>query len=364
MSNQVVESIYSEWDEFNGKGFGKLYNPIMDVLYKIRIPATEAQVLWYIFRYANGYGNKFTKIAFHFFTDKTGIRKENIYRALRGLKKKNIIQKAQDYDGSFFYGLNPNCGQWGKESVKTDTGMIRIDSRRIKNDKRPVSNLTPFLHTRGSTDRIITDISYRDEWKEDDHSLDSMIDYAAHSCSLTIMGKGVESLKQLMSCHPGERIRDAMGNFALYQLEDTEGRRYPIGRTFDAFLRKFDLFVDADSVDRRIEAERRWRREHLQERAGPDRVLTHDVPIHDSPEDTEKEEQDSIRFMKEFTRRIEDGARERGIDVLELLGADRNALWKYNLFKDQLNELLKEPVEIQGGVQGFTSAPASLVLGY
>ncbi len=263
MSLEIVEALNGEKTR-KSNGWTKLQNSMMDTLYKIRIPAAEAQVFWYIFRRSKGYNEDYMRIYLHDFENKTGILKSNVCRILRSLKEKNIIRVRYNRSQLPLYGINPNFEQWGKETIiqdeyENDTLMIENDNPVVENDNKRLSNLTPSLKTKGSKENYSKDISLTNKG---DESINRLIQYAARTCSLTIMGKNEDVLKQLLDRHPYDRVSEAMGHFALYQLESEEGRRFPIGKTFDAFVRKFDLFVDADGVDRRLEAERRWHNEH------------------------------------------------------------------------------------------------------
>ena len=140
-----------------------------------------------------------------------------------------------------------------------------------------------------------------------------------------------------MALHTDSRITEAMGNFALYQLEEMEGRCFPIGRTFEAFVRRFDLFADAGSVDSRLADERRWFREQSTQPLGPD-----GLPVSSEPppaEDPQERENSRLEFMLNFNHGIEKGARERGVTVEQLLGPDQNTLGKYKLFKQRLEQM-------------------------
>lgn len=339
-SNELIEKLSGEFDEFKGEGFARLYNSLMETLYKIRMTAVESQVFWYILRRSNGFNKRFTVFSFPAFQAVTGLRKENVYRALRSLLKKNIIRCGHDNRGIKYYGLNPVCDQWCSHSVKKDTRRIKIDTGRIQNDNLPVSKMTPLLHTKGSTEISSTHISHnsnRDEKNQVDDSLHKMIQYAARTCSLTIVGEAQAVLEQLKNRHPDRRIREAMGHFALYQLEPLEGRMFPVGRSFNAFVRKFDLFVDADRVDRRLADERRWFREHVKNNIGPDGMpVSHHPPPEQDPERPAKR---TIEFMLDFNRSLERGAQQRGVTVKQLLGPDQNTFNKYNLFKKRLENM-------------------------
>jgi phage replication O-like protein O len=355
-------STYSNTEICLEKGFAKLANPMMEALYQTRIPGEEAKLFWFIFRKTVGFNKELGDvIPLSQFVKGTGIVKQRAHRLLQKLSLKNIIFINRQTMGGCFYAVNFNFEQW-RQSPKKGTSPKQVTAVTHKGDawspKRVTS--TDMIQTKGSTDISLKDNS--------DESVNRLIQYAARTCSLTILGKNEDVLKQLLDRHPYERISEAMGHFALYQLESEEGRRFLIGKTFDAFVRKFDLFVDADSVDRRLEAERRWHNEHRGNRNNLDPWKKQENPesyreTPEAAEDPEEKRQERIRFLGDYTGNIETVAEEKGLDVSEMIRTYPTGAQRYRDFKEELNELLKEPYKIQGGEQGLAAAPASLVLG-
>lgn len=74
------------------QGYTAIANEIMEALAKIRIPGIERQCLDFILRKTYGFNKKSDIIAIKQFVKGTGLKKQHISRALKGLSSKKVIR--------------------------------------------------------------------------------------------------------------------------------------------------------------------------------------------------------------------------------------------------------------------------------
>jgi len=81
---------------------------IAEALARIRLSGEESQCLWVIFRKTYGWHKKEDKISLSQFTELTGIKKQNVNRALIKLSSKKIIGIIKkDYENINSYCTGP-----------------------------------------------------------------------------------------------------------------------------------------------------------------------------------------------------------------------------------------------------------------
>ena len=98
--------------------------------------------------------------------------------------------------------------------------------------------------------------------KKTKNPINNLIKLAAGDYNLTITGHKVKILKELLEIWGSQEIEARLKVFAQYQQKPVKDRRYPLGNTFDAFARKFDLFKDSAMLEIRLAAEKRWDQEY------------------------------------------------------------------------------------------------------
>lgn len=102
-------------------GYTSIANDLLDQLCRIRIPGEARQVLDVIFRQTYGWNKKVDTISLSQFSEKTGLRKPNIVRAIRQLLDMRLIIRNDNDEGSA-YGPNKHCNQWVRVPKQTKRG--------------------------------------------------------------------------------------------------------------------------------------------------------------------------------------------------------------------------------------------------
>ena len=122
-------------------GYTKIANEIIDALSKYRIPGEQMQCLLVILRKTYGYNKLCDRISNTQFVVGTGLKKQNVNRALKELIKKNIVIKNDDnYITS--YGFNKKYKTWVSNQkrlpvIKSDSeigkSVIKSDAHKRHN---------------------------------------------------------------------------------------------------------------------------------------------------------------------------------------------------------------------------------------
>jgi phage replication O-like protein O len=103
-------------------GYVKIANELWDALCKTRIPGECRQVLDCIIRKTFGWNKKEDRISYSQMARMTGLKRENVIRAIKRLVQMKIVLKNNDSRVNS-YMLNKNHGNWEESSIKTDTGQ-------------------------------------------------------------------------------------------------------------------------------------------------------------------------------------------------------------------------------------------------
>lgn len=94
-------------------GFTPISNEILDELVKLRIPASEKDVLFFVVRKTYGYQKKEDKIPLSQFEKGTGLSRVTVVKALKNLVSRNIlIKKELVKSGIPLYSLNKHHDLW------------------------------------------------------------------------------------------------------------------------------------------------------------------------------------------------------------------------------------------------------------
>ena len=119
-------------------GYLKIANELWDALIKYRLPGEQEQCLKVILRQTYGWNKKTNSIKLSDFVEATGINKQNVSRALKSLKNKNvIIIIKEDNKTDSTYGINKRFKTWEPLSKKiTLSKKIKVV---IKKDNEPLS---------------------------------------------------------------------------------------------------------------------------------------------------------------------------------------------------------------------------------
>ena len=117
-------------------GHVDIANEIIEALAKIRISGEEMQCLWVILRKTYGWHKKNDKISLSQFAQMTGLKRQNVLRAINKLSSKKIIGVIKnDYSQINIYNINKDFDKWEPLSKKITlsskkiTTVINIDNR-------------------------------------------------------------------------------------------------------------------------------------------------------------------------------------------------------------------------------------------
>jgi phage replication O-like protein O len=117
-------------------GYTSIANDLLDQLCKIRIPGEARQVLDVIFRQTYGWNKKEDMISLSQFSEKTGLAKPNVVRAIKQLLDMRLIIRSDNKDGSV-YGPNKRCDQWIRVPKQTKRGRADGVVNRLQIDLIP-----------------------------------------------------------------------------------------------------------------------------------------------------------------------------------------------------------------------------------
>lgn len=99
-------------------GFTPIPNELLDALAAYRIPGEQMQCLLVIARKTYGFQKKSDMIANSQFCGATGLKKQHVNRAIKGLIEKKVVTK-DDYGKVPTYRINKNYWQWVVSPKKT-----------------------------------------------------------------------------------------------------------------------------------------------------------------------------------------------------------------------------------------------------
>ena len=112
-------------------GYTAIANEIMEALVNYRIPGEQMQCLLFILRKTYGFNKKWDAIANSQLVRATGLKKQHVYRAIKGLIDKNIVTK-KGYNPAISYCFNKNYKTWKvspKKVTVTNIGKKRNQKR-------------------------------------------------------------------------------------------------------------------------------------------------------------------------------------------------------------------------------------------
>lgn len=136
-------------------GYTAIANEILEVLVKVRIPASEKDVLFFIIRKTYGYQKKEDRISLTQFEIGTDLSRVTIIKALKNLISRNMLIKR-----GILFSLNKHYDSWvvnagilvksrnvfGKGGY-TKTGKVAYTYKRKKKTKEKNINILPKENT-------------------------------------------------------------------------------------------------------------------------------------------------------------------------------------------------------------------------
>ena len=130
-------------------GHVDLANDLVEALAKIRLSGEESQVLWSILRKTYGWHKKEDHISLSQFALMTGIKRQNVLRAINKLASKKIIAVIKKDDSIInMYRIQKDFDNWEALSKKITTPktVINIDKRGESKMMHTKENNTKEIH--------------------------------------------------------------------------------------------------------------------------------------------------------------------------------------------------------------------------
>ena len=130
-------------------GHVDLANDLVEALAKIRLSGEESQILWSILRKTYGWHKKEDHISLSQFSLMTGIKRQNVLRALTKLASKKIIAVIKKDDSIInMYRIQKDFDNWQPLSKKITTPktVINIDKRGESKMMHTKENNTKEIH--------------------------------------------------------------------------------------------------------------------------------------------------------------------------------------------------------------------------
>ena len=151
-------------------GYIRIATELWEALTKYRIPGEQMQVLMFILRKTYGWHKKSDVISYGQFVKSTGIKKSNVVRAIKELKKKKIIGVLKK-EYRTYYEFNKKYTQWegySKESTQGTQKRVpkgtqkRVLQKIIKDTNKRYIQMPPTADTFSEKkDQLTTDEKLR-----------------------------------------------------------------------------------------------------------------------------------------------------------------------------------------------------------
>lgn len=148
-------------------GFTQISNEILVALSFMSLSPNESRLLHCIIRQTYGWHKKEDWISQSQFTEKTGIIRQNVWRALEGLKRKKMVVIGSDYKKYPTYGFQKDYDKW-KMVHKTRNLMLKeMEKEREKRKKSIGPDYTNVSEVR-YTKYTVTKNTVKKEKRESD----------------------------------------------------------------------------------------------------------------------------------------------------------------------------------------------------
>ena len=124
-------------------GFTRIANELIDTFCRYRLSGEEWLVLWVIIRKTYGFNKKLDAISLGQFSSITGLKRQNVFRAINKLSSKQIIAVIKNGDRVIVsYGLQKDYDGWKPVIKKDDSNQKRLQTV-IKKDSELSSKKIP-----------------------------------------------------------------------------------------------------------------------------------------------------------------------------------------------------------------------------
>ena len=217
-------------------GYTKIANELLEALCRTRLSGCELRVMLAVLRLTYGYNAKERRVLRRQIAEITGMRENNITRAVRSLTSKHLITLKKD-GAKWVIGPNKDYDQWIlRKGIKTDTVSKLIPYQNgylkgIKTDTFRVSNLIPQTQEKPTPDKQSERAKeiYKEIYKYTHSVCDKVLDVFCNTFNVSesyIQGlikqhgeKVLDYCDYILYLSNKERIRDAR-RFLAYAIKN------------------------------------------------------------------------------------------------------------------------------------------------
>jgi phage replication O-like protein O len=121
-------------------GFTPIANEILDQLIKTRLTDYEYRVLWAIIRRTYGYHKTKSHISASLISVMTNIRREHVWRTLKGLEKQGLIYRDHRYKGINVWGFQKDYDKWSA-SAQRGTKLVPNGAPPLVPTQAPIKDI-------------------------------------------------------------------------------------------------------------------------------------------------------------------------------------------------------------------------------
>lgn len=236
-------------DKNNGNGcdiepFTRIPNRVLEALCQVGLSGCEYRVFLTILRKTFGFNQQKAWVSQNLISDITGIQRCNVSRAIRRLKKENMITYGKAGSKRITGVCDPQEWRLLKTvslDVKQVSNLIRIG---IKTDTKQVSNLIPIKETlkenNNRKDSCVNPVQYvnnRAEKKKEREQIGEVISYLNEKAE-----KNFKADTRLTVENIRARLNEGFGIEDFKKVIDTKTLQWKTDNKMNRFLRPVTLF--------------------------------------------------------------------------------------------------------------------------
>lgn len=142
-------------------GYTPIANEIVEALMKVNLSPYESRVLWFLFRKTYGWNKKTDRIALSQFSERIGLDRRLVHRAIRKLSSKKMIVINKDDTFKIRYGFQKDYRKWKLSSKKMtvinrddEVSSVEIPTKETIQKKRdiiPYKKIIDYLNEKAGT---------------------------------------------------------------------------------------------------------------------------------------------------------------------------------------------------------------------
>lgn len=134
-------------------GYTAIANEIMDALAKYRIPGEKRQVLDYILRKTYGYNRKQAELSYGEISKGTGIKRQNVQRAVAWLYSKQITSVLKtEYTNKQVYEFNKNYDEW--ITIQRKKPVLKTEYKSVLQSDAEAKSLPIIVKTKKKSENF------------------------------------------------------------------------------------------------------------------------------------------------------------------------------------------------------------------